>query len=145
MLNCLKLTRDLIVNSVWHRFALQESGISGLNSFKKFISVPHRVRCQISIVTVHMQNQIIKTYISMPIQRGGVCVCLCICAYNQFSCLLLPCCLALLQSCTLVFWVKQWWTGAAWVLERNGLTQPHTRESRVRLQLSRLTKNVNPH
>lgn len=56
------------------------------------------------------------------------------CVYcNQCSCLLSPCCLARLQSCTRVFWVKQWWTGAAWVLERNGFTRPQPRENRVRL------------
>lgn len=52
---------------------------------------------------------------------------------DLFSCLLPPGCLVLLQSCTLVFWVERWWTGAAWVRERNGLTRPRTRESRVRL------------
>lgn len=67
----------------------------------------------------------------------SVCVCVCSCAFNPFSCLLSPCCLARLQSCTLVFWAMQWWTGAAWVPERNGLTQPNTRESRVRLDSPR--------
>ena len=131
-MNCLKVTTDLIVNSVWNSFALQESRVSGLNSFKKFIWVNRsKVRFPV-ILPVQMQNQIINASISMARQRGGD-VCVCACAYNQFSCLLSPCCLVLLQSCTLVFWVKQWWTGAAWVPERNGLTQPHTRESRVRL------------
>lgn len=51
---------------------------------------------------------------------------------DPFSCPLPPGCLVLLQSCTLVFWAERWWTGAAWVRERNGLTRPRTRESRVR-------------
>lgn len=61
-----------------------------------------------------------------------LCVCTCVFITGFLICCR-PCCLAPLQRHTLVFWVKQCWTGAAWVPERSGLPRPHTRGGWVRL------------
>ena len=168
--SCLVVTTDLIVADLltdrvfffWMARIrkilfklLWEVQLRAAESEKSEFLFPCKMQTQISLASTPVAQQT-SPLSSLPTAPGWTpekhqiphkawwwcceCVCVCSCASNPCSCLLSPCCLARLQSCTLAFWAMQWWTGAAWVPERNGLTQPNTRESRVRLNSPRWKK-----